>query len=46
MYGGVPQLGVPGVPQWLDGFILWENPMKMDDLGYTPMHGNLHLGVS
>ena len=40
LYGCFPKIGV--VPQ--NGRFIMENPIKMDDMGGTPIFGNTHMG--
>jgi hypothetical protein len=39
LYGGFLEWGLPQ-----NGLFIMEDPIKMDDLGVTPILGNLHMG--
>ena len=41
LYGGFLEWGLPQ-----NGLLIIEDPIKMDDLGVTPILGNLHMGLS
>ena len=38
VYGCFPKIGIPQ-----NGWFIMENPIKMDDLGGTPIFGNIHM---